>query len=359
MIRIGITHGDINGVGYEVILKTLEESHIFESCIPIIYGSSKLAAFHRKTLESSNVSIKVIASPEEASTGVVNVINCVGDDVKVEFGISTPVAGAAAFASLDRCAKDYEEGKLSAIVTAPINKKNIQSEEFDFPGHTEYLEKRLGKGRKSLMILAHGNLRVALVTAHVPLRQVAQLITQEAVKQKIDAFNNSLRFDFGIPKPMIAVLGLNPHSGDHGVIGNEDDTVIAPAIKEMTAKGVLCFGPYPADGFFGSGNFAKFDGILSMYHDQGLTSFKLLAMEDGVNYTACLPIVRTSPAHGTAYDIAGQNKASESSFRAALFMAIDIVRSRRQYRDIHANPLRKQYFERGNDADVSALNMDR
>lgn len=358
MIRIGITHGDFNGVGYEVILKTLEEQYVCESFVPILYGSSKVAAFHRKTLELSNATIKNITTPEEASSGVINVINCISDDAKVEFGVSSTLAGEAAFLALDRCVSDYEKGLIQAIVTAPINKNNIQSDRFDFPGHTEYFEKRLGKGRSSLMILAHDCLKVALVTTHVPIDQVAPLITTHSVRSKIESFHNSLKFDFAIPTPKIAVLGLNPHAGDHGVIGSQDDQIISPAIKEAAAKGILCYGPYPADGFFGSGSFAGFDGVLAMYHDQGLIPFKLLAMEEGVNFTACLPVVRTSPAHGTAYDIAGEGIASESSFRAALFMALDVVKSRKQYREIHSNPLRKLYFEKGGDTDISSLISD-
>ena len=355
MIRIGITHGDINGISYEVILKTLEEPHVFDVCIPIIYGSSKIAGFHRKALNINNVNIKVINSPDEAIPGAVNIVNCINEELKVEYGNSTAQAGEAAYAALERCTKDFSEGLIHAIVTGPINKNNIHSANFNFPGHTEYIEERLGKGRKSLMILAHERVKVALATAHVPISMVPSMITPELLTQKIETFNLSLKTDFSIQKPMIAVLGLNPHAGDGGVLGKEDMEIILPTIQELNKKGILCYGPYPADGFFGSGNFAKFDGILAMYHDQGLAPFKLLAMEDGVNITAGLPVVRTSPAHGTAYDIAGQGIASESSFRSALFMAIDVVNSRKQYKEMRANPLRKQFFERGSDADVSTL----
>lgn len=241
------------------------------------------------------------------------------------------------------------------IVTAPINKHTIQSETFAFPGHTEYIEERLGNGAKSLMILMKDDFRVALVTGHIPVSQIASTITKELIQEKLAIFNHSLKQDFAIGAPRIAVLSLNPHAGDEGLLGKEEEEIIIPALKEMAARGILCYGPYPADGFMGSGNFTHFDGVLAMYHDQGLAPFKALAMDEGVNYTAGLPVIRTSPAHGTAYDIAGKGLASEDSFRQAIYVAIDVFRNRLRDKEAHANPLRKQYYEKRDDSDKLKL----
>ena len=279
-----------------------------------------------------------------------NIINCVDDETKVELCQSTTAAGEAAYLALEAAVTDLKRGAVDVLVTAPINKHNIQNEQFHFPGHTEYLEQCFGGlGKKALMILMKDNLRVALVTGHIPLAQVASKITVEDIVSKLRIFNQSLRQDFGIMRPRIAVLSLNPHAGDAGLLGKEEEEIIIPAIQEAEKKGVMSFGPYAADGFFGSQVYDKFDGVLAMYHDQGLAPFKTLAMDDGVNYTAGLSIVRTSPAHGTAYDIAGQNVASEESFRQALYAALDIYRNRIRYREATANPLRKQYFDKGGD----------
>ena len=242
-------------------------------------------------------------------------------------------------------------------MTAPINKHTIQSDSFHFPGHTEYIEERVGDDNKALMILLKDDFRVALVTGHIPVKDIAATITKELIMEKMEIFHRSLKQDFGIGCPRIAVFSLNPHAGDNGVIGTEEAEVIIPAMKEMIAKGVQCFGPYPADGFMGSGNFCHFDGILAMYHDQGLAPFKALAMDEGVNFTAGLPIVRTSPAHGTAYDIAGQGIASESSFRQAIYLALDVYRNRMMEAEIHARPLRKQYYEKRDDSDILKLDQ--
>ena len=280
----------------------------------------------------------------------VNIINCVEDETKVELSKSTPVAGESAFKALEAAVTDMKRGVVDVLLTAPINKHNIQNEDFHFPGHTEYLEKCFGGlDKKALMILMKDDLRVALVTGHIPLSQVASSINVGDIVNKLRIFNQSLKQDFGIVKPRIAVLSLNPHAGDAGLLGTEEETIIIPAMQEAEKKGVMSFGPYAADGFFGSQMYDKFDGVLAMYHDQGLAPFKTLAMDDGVNYTAGLPIVRTSPAHGTAYDIAGQNVASEESFRQALYTALDIFRNRLRYQEATANPLRKQYFDRGGD----------
>lgn len=349
MIRVGITHGDINGIGYEVILKTFSDQRMTELCVPIIYGSSKVAAYHRKALDLPAVNINVVSRAEEAGLNRVNIINCVEDDIKVELTQSTPVAGRAAYKALEAAVADLKSGAIDVLVTAPINKHNIQNAQFHFPGHTEYLEQTLGDGQKALMILMTETLRVALVTGHIPVSQVPSQITIENIVTKLQVFNQSLKQDFTIIKPRIAVLALNPHAGDNGVIGNEEAEIIKPAMEEAERLGVMSFGPFPADGFFGSKMYEDFDGVLAMYHDQGLAPFKALAMEEGVNYTAGLPFVRTSPAHGTAYNIAGQNLASESSFRQAVYTALDVYRSRQSYREATAHPLRKQYFDKGSD----------
>lgn len=349
MIRVGITHGDINGIGYEVILKTFSDQRMTELCVPIIYGSSKVAAYHRKALDLPAVNINVVSRAEEAGLNRVNIINCVEDDIKVELTQSTPVAGRAAYKALEAAVADLKSGAIDVLVTAPINKHNIQNAQFHFPGHTEYLEQTLGDGQKALMILMTDTLRVALVTGHIPVSQVPSQITVENIVTKLQVFNQSLKQDFTIIKPRIAVLALNPHAGDNGVIGNEEAEIIKPAMEEAERLGVMSFGPFPADGFFGSKMYEDFDGVLAMYHDQGLAPFKALAMEEGVNYTAGLPFVRTSPPHGTAYNIAGQNLASESSFRQAVYTALDVYRSRQSYREATAHPLRKQYFDKGSD----------
>ena len=295
------------------------------------------------------VNINVVSRAEEAGLNRVNIINCVEDDIKVELTQSTPVAGRAAYKALEAAVADLKSGAIDVLVTAPINKHNIQNAQFHFPGHTEYLEQTLGDGQKALMILMTDTLRVALVTGHIPVSQVPSQITVENIVTKLQVFNQSLKQDFTIIKPRIAVLALNPHAGDNGVIGNEEAEIIKPAMEEAERLGVMSFGPFPADGFFGSKMYEDFDGVLAMYHDQGLAPFKALAMEEGVNYTAGLPFVRTSPAHGTAYNIAGQNLASESSFRQAVYTALDVYRSRQSYREATAHPLRKQYFDKGSD----------
>lgn len=353
-IRIGITQGDINGVGYEVILKTFADQGMLELCTPVIYGSPKVAAYHRKSLDLST-NFSIINSAAEANNNKLNVVNCTDDEVKVEFAKAEPEAGKAALDALEAALNDYREGLIDVLVTAPINKHTIQSETFAFPGHTEYIEERVGEGDKSLMILMKGDFRVALVTGHIPVRDVASTITKELIQEKLAIFNNTLKRDFGIASPRIAVFSLNPHASDDGLIGNEEQEVIIPALKEMSDQGMLCYGPYPADGFMGSGNFANFDGILAMYHDQGLVPFKTLAMEDGVNFTAGLPLIRTSPAHGTAYDIAGKGIASEDSFRQAIYVAIDVFRNRQRDSEARKNPLRKQYYEKRDDSDKLKL----
>lgn len=355
-IRVGITHGDINGVGYEVILKAFSAPTMLELCTPIIYGSPKVAAYHRKAMDIQTT-FSIVNSRADIQDGRVNILNCTEDELKVELTKPTAEAGKAALSALEKALQDYREGVFDVLVTAPINKHTIQSDTFHFPGHTEYIEERVGKGEKALMILLKDDFRVALVTGHIPVSEISRTLTKELIMEKMAIFHRSLKQDFGIDSPRIAVLSLNPHAGDEGLIGTEEQTVIIPAMQEMMAKGVLCFGPYPADGFMGSGNYAHFDGILAMYHDQGLAPFKALAMDEGVNFTAGLPIVRTSPAHGTAYDIAGQGIASEDSFRQAIYVALDVFRNRQIEREINARPLRKQYYEKRDDSDKLKLDI--
>ncbi|MCX4283414.1 4-hydroxythreonine-4-phosphate dehydrogenase PdxA [Duncaniella dubosii] len=348
-IKVGITHGDINGIGYEVLLKALGDTRITELCTPVIYGSAKIANYYRKGMELPEFKLFQIDSPDSAATDEINIINVVGEDCKLEPGQPTPNGGKAALAALERAVSDLRDGLIDVLVTAPINKKTIHSDDFNFPGHTEYLQDRLGEGHQAMMIMCAEGLRVALVTIHEPISNVAGSITSKGITDKLVAFNRSLVEDFGIHGPRIAVLSLNPHAGDGGIIGSEETEIIAPAIEEAMKRKVLAFGPYAPDGFFGSGNYAKFDGVLAMYHDQGLTPFKVLAGERGVNFTAGLPYVRTSPDHGTAYDIVGQGKADEQSMREAIYSAIDIYRNRRREAAATANPLRRQSYDKGND----------
>ncbi len=353
-IRVGITQGDINGIGYEVILKTFADPLMLELCTPIIYGSPKVAAYHRKSLDLST-NFSIINSASEAAHNKLSVVNCIDDEVKVEYAKADPEAGKAALGALEKAVEEYKSGLIDVIVTAPINKHTIQSDAFSFPGHTEYIEEKLGNGDKALMILMQNDFRMALVTGHIPVSQIAPTITKELIQEKLNIFNHSLKQDFGINNPRIAVLSLNPHAGDSGLLGTEEEEIITPAIQEMVAKGITCYGPYAADGFMGSGNYTHFDGILAMYHDQGLAPFKALAMDEGVNYTAGLPVIRTSPGHGTAYDIAGQGIASEDSFRQAIYVAIDVFRNRKNDKIAHSNPLRKQYYDKRDDSDKLKL----
>ena len=358
-LKVGITHGDINGIGYEVILKALDNPTILEFCTPVVYGSAKIAAFYRKALDMQPMQLNQAASAAEIRDGVVNVINVVGEDVKVEPGVETAAAGQAAFTALERAVADLREGRIDVLVTAPINKHNIQSDTFHFPGHTEYLQEALGaEGDRALMVLCTDDLRVALVTTHLPIAKVPAAITREGIVGKLRDFHRSLVRDFGIHAPRIAVLSLNPHAGEGGLLGTEEQEIIAPAIDDVRSSKILAFGPYASDGFFGSGLYRRFDGVLAMYHDQGLAPFKTLAMDAGVNFTAGLPFVRTSPDHGTGYDIAAKGHASEQSMRNAIFAAIDIYRNRGREGAATANPLRRQYFSKGNDNVVLDLSKD-
>ena len=355
LIRVGITQGDTNGIGYEVILKALQNQQMTELFTPVVYGSAKTASYHRKALELQPVSMNVIRNSADIKDGVNNLVEVANEEVKVELGVSSEIAGRAAFDALERAVTDLKQGYIDVLVTAPINKKSIQSEQFTFPGHTEYLEASIGDGDKALMILFSDKIRVALVTTHVPVSRIGEYITKEAVLDKLFAFNRSLKSDFGIVRPRIAVLSLNPHAGDGGLLGKEEQDVIAPAIAEAVEKKVVAFGPYAADGFFGNEMYKHFDGVLAMYHDQGLAPFKTIAMESGVNFTAGLPYVRTSPDHGTGYDIAGKNEANEQSMREAIYAAIDIYRNRCNYAEMTQNPLRRMYFDKSGDKEVLDL----
>ncbi|MCE1198826.1 MAG: 4-hydroxythreonine-4-phosphate dehydrogenase PdxA, partial [Marinilabiliales bacterium] len=333
------------GIGYEVIIKTLSDSRLLESCTPIVYGSPKVAAYHRKALDVELFSFNQINHAKEASAKRVNIINCVDEEIRVELGRSTREAGEASLLSLQAAVRDLKAGDLDVIVTAPINKENIQSDKFKFAGHTEFFANEFG-AKNYMMLMVSDDLRVGVVTGHIPLNQVPQILTKEKILTNIRILHKTILEDFSIRKPRIAVLGLNPHAGDKGVIGSEDQNIIHPAIKQANEEGIIALGPYPADGFFGSGDFRKFDAILAMYHDQGLIPFKVLAFETGVNFTAGLPIVRTSPGHGTAYDIAGTGVASEISFRNAVYLAIDVYESRKLYRELSKNPLRHHEIDR-------------
>jgi 4-hydroxythreonine-4-phosphate dehydrogenase len=338
-IRVGITHGDTNGIGYELILKAFADQALCDLCIPILYGSVKVANFHRKVLNLAT-EYTVVNSAKDAICGRLNMVNCFENELKMEIGTPTEESGRAAYLSLEKAVEDYHEGNIDVLVTCPISKHNIYSEDFHFIGHTDYLEHVAGDGQEALMILMNSMMRVALVTTHLPLKDVSAAITKEKIERKIDIFNTCLHTDFMISIPRIAVLALNPHSGDDGLLGTEEQDVISPAIQSMREKNVQCFGPYSADGFFGAGLYTHFDGILAMYHDQGLAPFKALSMSDGVNFTAGLPIVRTSPDHGTAFDIAGKGEADENSFRQAIYSAIDIWKNRKHEEEISTNPLK-------------------
>ncbi len=348
-IKLGISLGDINGIGIETIVKTFLDKEMLEFCTPIAYGSTRVTSYHRKVLGINDWSFNGIKRAEEANPKLANMVQLWDEEVPIALGQSTPEAGKYALSSLTAAVEDLKQGKIDVLVTAPINKNNIQGPDFNFPGHTEYLANAFAT-KDYMMLLVSDNLRVGLVTGHVPLANVAREITQEKINARLRVMNQSLIKDFGIRKPRIAVLGLNPHSGDNGTIGKEESEIIIPAINRAYSEQILAFGPYSSDGFFGSGQYTQFDGVLAMYHDQGLTPFKAISFDQGVNYTAGLPIVRTSPDHGTAYDIAGKNVASEHSFRQAVFLAIDIYRQRNHHDEINANPLKiskqKREYER-------------
>lgn len=335
-IVVGISIGDLNGIGIEIILKTFEDKRMLDFCTPVIFGSTRSITYHKKLL-NSETQIHGITSIEQLVHNKVNLLNIWKEDVEFEIGNATKISGEYAFKSLASAVKNLKESSIDVLLTAPINKDTIQSENFNFPGHTEYLENEL-EG-ESLMILIADSLRVGLITGHIPISKISETITPELIKQKVEIMHTSLIQDFGISKPKIAILGLNPHCGDKGVIGKEDDEIIRPTVNEIKETGKLVFGPYAADGFFGSNTYKQFDGVLAMYHDQGLAPFKALSFGNGVNYTAGLSKIRTSPDHGTAFEIAGKNEANHTSFKEALFTAIEIYRKREEYTNLTVNVL--------------------
>ncbi len=338
-IIVGISIGDTNGIGLEVILKTFEDKRMLEFCTPVLFGSNKVVSFHKKNLQLNN-SIHGINSLDKIVHGKINLVNVWKEDVKIDLGKTTEIGGKYAVKSLTEAVNALKNEQVDLLITAPINKENIQSKEFTFPGHTEYLESNL-EG-KSLMVLLTDELRVGLVTGHIPVSKISETITPELIMEKTAIMHQSLKQDFNINKPKIAILGLNPHCGDNGTIGNEDEEIIRPTINKIKESGKMVFGPYAADGFFGSKTYKQFDGILAMYHDQGLAPFKALSFGNGVNFTAGLNKIRTSPDHGTGFDIAGKNKANTESFKEALFTSLKIFKNRKEYIDLESNRLKSK-----------------
>ena len=337
-IRVGITIGDINGIGPEIIIKIFRDIRILSEFTPVIYGSSKVFAHYKRILNDQDFSYQACKSAEETQPKKVNVVNVWNEEVEIQMGMATELGGSCAFKALERATTDLASGKIDVLVTAPISKEAMAKSGFKFPGHTEYLAELSGE-QDALMVMVSGALRVALATTHIPLKEVSTKLSRERVLSKLKAFESSLKRDFGIIRPKIAVFGLNPHAGENGKMGTEEQEIIVPAINAARNENILAFGPYPADGFFGSASRHQYDGVLAMFHDQGLTAFKALAFDDGVNFTAGLPIVRTSPDHGTAFDIVGKNVASENSLRQAIYLSLDIYRTRKFVREINSNPL--------------------
>lgn len=341
---IGITIGDYNGVGCEVILKSFSDSRMFDFCIPVLYGSAKIIAYHKKALQIDAVNYQQLKPGNVPAAKILNVINCVSEHVIINTGQPSVQSGEAALAALDTALKDLKEGKIDALVTGPLDKSYIKPRQGIFTGHTEYIAGYFNIA-ETLMLMVCDTIRIGLVTNHLPIKEVAASISAKKIIAKLEILNRSLHQDFGIMKPKIAVLGLNPHAGDSGTLGNEEKEIITPAIRKAQEQGILAYGPYPADGLMGSGAFSKFDAVLAMYHDQGLVAFKTLCFGNGVNVTAGLPVVRTSPDHGPAFDIAGKNIALPDSFRNALFTACDILKNRKIYQQYAANPLKKHQME--------------
>ena len=339
-LKIGISIGDMNGIGLEVILKTVSDARILNLCTPVLFGSSKVVSYH-KNIVQVEFPFANLRTAEEAEAGKVNVVNCWQENVNITLGKISEEGGRYAYKALEMAVAALKIGSIDALVTAPINKKAMQMADFPHAGHTEYITEQLG-ATESVMLMLNDDFRVGLVTNHLPLSKVAENVTRERILKKLMILDETLRIDFNIGHPTIAVLGLNPHAGDEGALGEEEQTIIRPAIEMAKEKGILAMGPFPADGFFGSGQHKKYDAILAMYHDQGLIPFKALSFGSGVNYTAGLSAVRTSPDHGTAFDIAGQDMADPSSFRQALFTAIDIARNRLAYVEMTANPMKSR-----------------
>ncbi len=336
-IRIGITHGDLNGIGYEVILKALNDVRMLDMFTPVIYGLSRVLSYHCKSLNFNSFNFNTIKSAEQARNAKINLVNLSNDEIRLEFGKSTKVAGKYAFEALEAATRDLKDKHIDVVVTAPIDKSNIHSEAFNFPGHTEYFGSCF-ESNNYLMMMVNDKLRIATVTGHIPVKDVASTITSDMILTKLNTLEASLTMDFGIEKPKIAILGLNPHAGELGLLGQEENDIIIPAVEQAKSDGKLVFGPFPADAFFAT-EYSKFDAILAMYHDQGLIPFKTMAFDGGVNFTAGLPVVRTSPAHGTAYDKAGKNQASAKAMRQAIYLASDIHKNRLRFQEMSKNPL--------------------
>ena len=336
-IIVGISIGDLNGIGSEVILKTFEDTRMLELCTPVIFANVKIVSFLKKELKL-DVAIHGIDKVEQLVVGKINVLNVWREGVNLEFGKNDDVVGSYAIKSFVAATKALKEGLVDVLVTAPINKYNIQSEELKFPGHTDYLDKELEGD--ALMLMVHDDLRVGLLTDHVPVNEVAKHLNEKLISSKIKTIIQTLKQDFEIEKPKVAVLGLNPHSGDNGVIGQEEEKIMKPALKKLFEAGNMVFGPFPADGFFGSAQYEKYDAVIATYHDQGLIPFKTLSFGNGVNYTAGLNKIRTSPDHGTAYEIAGKGVANHESFKEAVYLAIDIYNKRNDYQELIKNPLK-------------------
>ncbi len=345
-IVVGITQGDGNGIGYEVIIKALADERMLEMCTPVIYGSSKIFGFYKKTVHNiEHINTNVINDAKDIKPKIVNIVNCLPDNVYVEPGQPTPEAAKCAMKALEVAVADAKAGKIDVIVTAPFNKRAMNAEGFGFTGHTEFLEKQFGVN-DAVMLMVADQLKVAVATQHIPLRKVPGALNKELLVNKLRLMKASLEQDFGIYDPKIAVLGLNPHCGDGGLLGDEEQTIIYPAVEAAQKEGIMAFGPYSPDGFFGLGNYSKYDAILAMYHDQGLTPFKALAFELGVNYTAGLPVVRTSPDHGTAYELAGRDEADPRSMISAIYTAIDVFHKRAEHKALmDAKPVLKTKAE--------------
>lgn len=336
---VGFTTGDLNGIGIELLIKTLSDNRLLDFCTPIIFGNNKVLNFYRKGLPEYNLNFSQLKDLNRPFAKQVNLFNCWEDEVEIHPGELTPAGGKFALLSLQSATQALRDKQIQVLVTAPIHKKNIYSEEFPFSGHTPYF-KTFFQVADVLMMMVSENMRLGVLSEHIPIQDAAKAVTKEALRSKLNILNQSLQKDFGIPKPRIAVLGLNPHAGDQGLIGKEEEAILMPALKEARQQ-MMVFGPYAADGFFARGHHEKFDGILAMYHDQGLIPFKSLSIGEGVNYTAGLPAIRTSPDHGTAFDIAGKGKADHASMLAAVFEGIEIYNQRMGYAEMHSNPLKK------------------
>lgn len=341
-LTVGITQGDGNGIGYEVIIKAFADDRMLDVCTPVVYGSSKIFGFYKKQIHNiEQINTNVINSANEAHPKRVNIINCLPDNVFVEPGQPTPESAKSAMTALERAVEDLKAGNIDALVTAPINKRAMVNEGFGYTGHTEYLEKEFDVD-EVLMIMVCDQLKVGVVTGHIPLKDVSGKLSVDLILRKLRLMKTSLQRDFGIHAPKIAVLGLNPHCGDGGLLGDEEQSIILPAVQAANEEGIMAFGPYSPDGFFGLGNYGKYDAVLAMYHDQGLIPFKALAFELGVNYTAGLPIVRTSPDHGTAYEMAGRDMADPRSMISAIYAAVDVCRNREVYDELIAGRMKVQ-----------------